>query len=105
MVVHTVYAVIVEGAVANAVVGGYTECNQYARDVYGSEAYAVEVTQIPVEIGDTYVDGNFFHNGVFVQPVPTDTQEIANLKADNAALRMELDTVSLAVLDIIGMEE
>lgn len=108
MAVHEVYAQIYEGNVVNTVVGDYTSCNQAAREVFGPGAYAIEVTQIPTQIGDRYRDGMFFRveNGVerLIEAVPTDSNKIDDLLATNKAIRAELDTVSLALLDLLGME-
>ena len=107
MICHTVFALIANNEVQNIVVGEYTPCNEAARESYGQDAFAVEVTQIPVEIEDLY-DGGFYRmvggERVNIESVPTQAQEIAELKAQLAAMREELDVTSLSVLDIIGME-
>lgn len=103
---HQVYALIYNGVVANIVVGDYTNCDMAAKDTYGSTAYAVEVTQYPVDIGDTFHDGIFEREvggeTIKIEPIPTEADQIAALSAENAAMRDELDAVSLAVLDIVG---
>lgn len=107
--VHTVFAQICDGVVVNVAVGTYYNCDQAAKDVFGDEAFAVEVTQIPVQPDDIYRDGEFFRveDGVetLIERIPTDSEKIDQLIAENRMLRTELDTVSLSVLDIIGMEE
>ena len=103
---HSVFALIYNGVVANIAVGDYTNCDMAAKDTYGSTAFAVEVTQYPVAIGDSYHDGIFEREvdgeTVTIQPIPTEADQIAALTAENAAMRDELDAVSLAVLDIVG---
>lgn len=104
---HNVFALIYHGIVVNVVVGNYEDCNKVAVDMYGESAIAVEVTRIPVQINDTYHDGIFerTENGttVTIEPLPTEADEINTLKGVNDSLRMELDAVSLAVLDLVEM--
>lgn len=69
-----------------AVCDNYETANQLARAIYGDEAIAVDTTQIPVAIGDVYETGNFYRDGVVISPNPTEEQEIAALKAENAEL-------------------
>lgn len=103
---HLVFALIYNGVVANLVVGEYTACDMVAKSSYGDSAFAVEATQYPVQIGDVYQDGYFKHevdgDMVTIEPIPTEADQIAALKNENAAIHEELDAVSLAVLDIIG---
>lgn len=104
---HNVFALIYHGIVVNIVVGNYENCNSVAVDMYGESAFAVEVTRIPVQINDTYHDGIFerTEDGVTVtiEPLPTEADEIETLKSANDAFRMELDAVSLSVLDLVEM--
>jgi len=37
--------------------GAYTLANTIVKDLYGQEAFAVDVTQIPVQAGDEFRDG------------------------------------------------
>lgn len=104
---HEVFALILHGVVANIVVGNYEECNKVAVDLYGEQAFAVEVTRIPVQINDTYHDGIFerTENGetVTIQPLPTESDNIETLKSLISNVRLELDAVSLSVLDLVEM--
>ena len=82
MVAHMVFALIDEGIVKNTVVGEYYDCDQVAKATYGEKAFAVEITYIPAQIGDTY-DGTF-HREVDgevtdIKPVPTEAAQIATL--------------------------
>ena len=69
-----------------AVCDNYETASQLARAVYGDDAIAVDTTRIPVAIGDVYENGNFYRDGVLILPNPTEEQEIAALKAENAEL-------------------
>jgi len=103
---HLVFALIYNGVVANLAVGEYSACDAAAKSSYGDSAFAVDATQYPVHIGDIYQDGYFKQDidgtMVVIEPIPTEADQIAALKLENAAIHEELDAVSLAVLDIIG---
>lgn len=107
MAVHTIFALINEGEVQNTVVGEYTDCDQAAKSMYGQEAFAVDVTQIPVQIGDSY-DGAFHRvvNGetITIDPIPTDSQQIAALTASNEELRAYVEQIATALLDLAEVE-
>ena len=61
MVVHQVFAHILDNKIKNAIVcDNYEVANQLARSIYGQNAIAVECTQYPCGIGDFYI-GNSFH--------------------------------------------
>lgn len=104
MICHTVFALIQGDTVRHVVVGEYEECNKVARMDYGEQAFAVEVTRTPVSTGDIYRAGTFYRSEggkeVRVDPVPTEADQIAELKTLVVSLRSELDAVSLAVLDM-----
>ena len=104
---HNVFALIYHGIVVNVVVGNYEDCNNVAVDMYGDSAFAIEVTRIPVQINDTYHDGIFERTEggvtVTIEPLPTEADEINTLKGVNDLFRLELDAVSLAVLDLVEM--
>ena len=110
MIVHQVYAYIWNETVQNIVVcDNYQLANDIAKGCYGNDAFAVDCLQYPCQIGDKYVDGRFYRvpeateNGVLVakpmdttpvdvselveiEYVPTQEQEVATLKAQNAIL-------------------
>ena len=97
MVAHEVFAMIFDETVQNVVVGQYEETNRVARCVYGDNAFAVDCLQCHCEIGDNYIIGVFYKaDGITpIDRLPTDKEEIQQLKADNTQL-----TVALA--DMIG---
>lgn len=110
MIVHQVYAYICNETVQNIVVcDNYQLANDIAKGCYGNDAFAVDCLQYPCQIGDKYVDGRFYRvpeateNGVLIakpmdttpvdvselveiEYVPTQEQEVATLKAQNAIL-------------------
>lgn len=97
MAAHEVFAMISGETVQNVVVGQYEGINRVTRCVYGDDAFAVDCTQYPCEIGDKYINRVFYKaDGITpIDRLPTDKEEIQQLKADNAQL-----TVALA--DMIG---
>ena len=56
MIAHEVFAMIYDKTIQNVVVGHYEETNRVARCVYGDDAFAVDCTQYPCEIGGKYID-------------------------------------------------
>lgn len=104
---HEVYALIFNGVVANVVVGTFADCNAVAKESYGESAFAVEVTRIPVQSGDAYHDGVFerTENGetVIIEALPTEADSINTLNNLLNSMRLELDAVSLSVLDLVEM--
>lgn len=104
---HEVFALIFNGIVANIVVGTYTDCDAVAKATYGNNAFAVDVTYIPVQPEDTYHDG-IFERTVdgethTVNPILSESQQIALLLNKANEMRDELDAVSMSVLDLVEM--
>lgn len=66
------FAIIADGEVKNIIFGKYVECNLIAKQMYGENAFAVEVwshyfpasAQIPCTVGDTYSSGKFYRDGI-----------------------------------------
>lgn len=83
MVAQEVYALISGRDVENVVVGDYYNCNEIAKQTYGASAFAIEVTQYPVQPGDHYLNGVFYRDEegeeVPIDPVPTEAEQIARL--------------------------
>ena len=105
MAAHLSFALIHNNTVANIAAGTYADCDAVAKATYGAEAFAVDITYIPVEIGDSYIDGVFSRDGVTVERELSEEQTIKALKAQNEALQAQVDLIALSLLDIVGMEE
>ena len=45
-----------------------------------------DCTNVPVQIGDTFADGKFYRDGVEVEYLPTEEDQIAELQAQLNAL-------------------
>lgn len=71
---HQVYADVFEGVVKNVSVGDFGVTDQIAKERWGADAVAINVTQIPVQIGDTYKDGVFYRDGVEIEVLLTAEQ-------------------------------
>jgi len=97
MVAHEVYALISGRDVMNIVVGDYYNCNEAAKTEYGASAFAIEITQYPVQIGDEYLNGVFSRlvDGEYVRidPYPTEAEEIIRLSD-------ALNDVELALVEL-----
>lgn len=82
---QSVFAIINGGQVVNLAVGTYAGVNNSAKEIFGSTAFAEEVwsmyyppaVQKQVCVGDTFVNGCFFHNGTMVQPATTIEAEVS----------------------------
>ena len=99
------YAFIKEQKIVNIAVyapdGAYTAANLQAKQFYGSDAIAVDVTQYPVNIGDLYKDAIFSRDGIQIDPLPTDEEEIMSLKRTVSAITENANSASEAVDSII----
>lgn len=84
---HSVFALIYAGSVARLMVGTESACREAARELYGLESDVVNVTNIPVQEGDTY-DGRFWRrvsgHTVEVKPLPSVEQSVAEIRATMA---------------------
>jgi len=103
MIVHQVFAQIVDGDVKNIIVcDNYELANQLSRMIYGDHAMAWECTQYPVSIGDKFIDGVFyFKDGV--TPVPrmnTAEEDAAEAKAELAIAKEQISLQEQAILEL-----
>ena len=89
------YAMIVDGRVKEICSfsnGGYSDAQIFAKDIHGKDAFAINVTYIPVRIADEYVNGIFQRDGQIVQPYPTEEEQ---LELQSAAI----DDLAIAILE------
>lgn len=100
MIVHQVYALILNEKVENIFVcDNYEMANHVARAGYGNEAFAIDCLQYPCMIGDIYRDGVFYHADTVtgeesvIEYVPTESQQISMLQE-------ELLRTQLALLEV-----
>lgn len=93
MIVHTIFAIIADGVIKNVSVGEYEITNFIAKASFGQDAFAVEVTQYPVQEGDLYKEGRFYRVNLETKeeteilPLPTEKDEINRLSADSTDLQ------------------
>lgn len=102
MIVHEVFAQIVNGTVENIIVcENYPTADHLTKCIYGNEAIAVDCLQYRCVIGDLYHDGAFWRidektgEEVPLEYIPTQEQQIAALQEENEEL-------TLAIADMIG---
>ena len=99
------FAFVKEQKIVNIAVyapdGAYTAANLQAKQFYGSDAIAVDVTQYPVKIGDTYENGTFLRDRIQIDPLPTDEEELAILKKTVSSITESANSASEAVDSII----
>lgn len=102
MIVHEVFAQILEGEVKNIMVcENYPVADYLTKCTYGPEAFAVDCLQYACSVGDKYHDGDFWRVALetgeetAIPPKPTQEQQVATLTAENAEL-------TLAMAEMIG---
>ena len=105
MTVHTIFALIKDSVIKNVCVGDYPNCNTIAHELYGDDAFAIGVTQYPVQEGDKYIDGEFrrYTNDeeyTVIEYIPTDTQEITSLKNTTKTVTTDITQNTNDITDI-----
>lgn len=94
MVVYQIFATIVdENIVSVSICDNYQTANEVARGAFGDNAFAIECTQYPCSEGDKYINGRFYRISpsdpsqlIEIEYIPTQEQEVAMLKAQNALM-------------------
>lgn len=104
MVAHNVYAQIYKGIVQNTIIcEEYELANELSRASYGDGAFAVDCLQYPCQIGDRYHDGIFFRvvegEEIPIKCVPTQEEQVAMLDVENAALKEQVTSLQLALIE------
>ena len=108
MVVHTIFALIFDQIIRNVCVGDYITCNQIAHDLYGQDAFAIEVTQYPVQEGDKYIDREFRRYSSeteydVIRAMPTEAQEIQDLDSAVSINSSDITDIQSALAEIYEM--
>lgn len=88
------WAEIHQGLFKNVIIAdNYEIANQLARATYDNTAFAVEVTDIPAIIGDSYTGGKFYREIEGVQteiaPIPSAEVQLEELKQQMAYMFMK----------------
>ena len=94
---------VVQNIAVYAPEGAFTLANDQAHILYGDRAFAVDVTQIPVAIGDVYNAGRFYRNNEQVMPLPTDEEEINSLNTQVAQANSVIEDTQIALVEIYEM--
>lgn len=103
MIAQRIWALISENTVQNTIVcETYPAADELAKLTLGTDAFAVEITQIPTGIGDGYENGIFKDKqGNVINPLPTAEQEVTVLKAELATAKEINDTL---IMDNLAMQ-
>ena len=75
----------------------YELANQLARDTYGEDAIAVESTQDPISVGDSYRDGVFYYKNSEYEVPRQNTGEENALLAVEKVNAVEVEIASFNV--------
>lgn len=97
-VCHYVFALIESNEIKNLAVGNYYDCSQAAMATYGEDAVAIDVTQFPVEIGDSYEDGKFYR---MIGGVKTEITRVPTVEQQTAANTAAISVNSAAIDELI----
>ena len=105
------YAFVLNGTVQNIAVfamGGYTDACVMAREVYGENCLAVNVSQIPTAIGDLYHDKTFWRvdaegKETEVPRIPTEEESVSTLQMDTESNTASIASNTTAIDDILVM--
>ena len=106
MVVHQVFAHILDNKIKNVIVcDNYEVANQLARSIYGQNAIAVECTQYPCGIGDFYIDNSFHYRdkddpNKVGDPVPRKNRAEEDAFEANSKATVLQDDVAANTVDI-----
>lgn len=103
MIAQRIWALVSENKVQNTIVcETYPAADMLAKSTLGKDAFAIEITQIPTGIGDSYVDGVFKDKqGNVINSLPTAEIEVALLKSELAMSKEINDTL---ILDNLTMQ-
>lgn len=103
MIVHQIYAIVLQEEIKNIIVcDNYELANQIGRLNYGVEAFAVDCQQYPCGIGDTYRNGIFYRKETDeeIERIPTDSEKISGLETEKERLETHLTETQIALCDL-----
>lgn len=88
---NQIFSLINNKKIQNIIVcDNYETARMIAIANYGMDATAVDTTYYPVAIGDTYLDGVFYRGDSTIDKVPTEAEEIKELRTANDQLTTQL---------------
>lgn len=107
MIAQRIWALIAESIVQNTIVcETYPAADELAKLTLGTNAFAVEITQIPTGIGDSHENGIFKDKqGNVINLLPTAEEEVVVIKAKNTALETELLNTKLATAELVEQQQ
>ena len=104
MIAQRIWSFIKNNKVMNIIVcDNYALADSLAKSSLGEEAFAVEITQVPTSIGDSYANGIFTNkDGVEISPLPTAEEEVATLKSEKNILEQQVNELTLAIAGMMA---
>lgn len=97
---NQIFSLINNGTIQNIVVcDNYETANQLSRSMFGNNALAVDTTLYPVAIGDSYISGKFYRDGVEIPANPTEAREIEILQEITSELQSMTSDIEEALCD------
>ena len=88
---NQIFSLINEDKIKNTIVcDSYEVANQIAKITYGDNAFAVDTTLYPVNIGDDYINGLFYRDGELIERNPTEEERITELNNQLTAAQLAL---------------
>lgn len=102
MIAQRIWAFIKDNEVKNTIIcENYPLADQLAKNTLGADAFAVEITQIPAGIGDSYVNGVFKDDeGEEIEPLPTQEEEVTALRSDNMKFKTQNESLEQSIAEL-----
>lgn len=107
MLAWATFAYILDGVVTN--IGAfepneYDKANMIAKATHGDRAFALDVTYIPVQIGDKYDSQGFYRivdeQRVNIEPYSTENNRISVLESQSTATAESINNLELALVEL-----
>lgn len=97
------YAYICDSKVQNIasyLYTGYTQADLGAKAFCNNDnAFAVDVTYTPVQIGDDYINGEFYRDGEKINSFPSATEVVNSHTNELASHDSDIDELWVAILE------
>ena len=88
---NQIFSLINEDKIKNTIAcDNYEVANQIAKITYGDNAFAVDTTLYPVNIGDDYINALFYRDGELIERNPTEEERIIELNNQLTAAQLAL---------------
>lgn len=103
MTAHKIFALIFENIVKNTIIcENYHIADSLAKTIIDADAFAVDITMIPVSIGDSHVDNVFKDsNGMVINALPTSLERINEIHSENEALKASQESQDELIMSLM----